>query len=269
MEFSTVNQLIPPRLKIDRAKKHLSELEAVIREHIRSNPYRLICDLKEAPSIKSPHADFVIPAHLAYHYHIAKTAPLPDETRLIFGDVVHNLRAALDLLAYDLISANGGDKKRSFFPFHEEARNFENALSEGQISVVPKEIKDLLRTEIQPYRGGKGDAIWRMNKLDNIDKHRLLLATEDITGLEDAEFFGDSRLIMGRIENRYPGGYLAITTDPLVSKDETRLTVEVVIAEREYFPDANLTKTLGQLTADTLGVVEKFERTLFGATGTS
>lgn len=264
MASNIPQQLIPPRLKIDRAKKHLSDLESVLRDHIRSDPYRLVCEYKRAPEIKSDYVDLP-PPPMAYHYRIETLSPLPDEVSLVFGDVVHNLRVALDLMAYDLIVQNGGSEKFTGFPFHEEAWNLKDALEKGPISVVPKEIKDLLWSDIQPYRSGKGDSLWHMNRLDIIDKHRLLLATEHITGLANAEFVGGMNFIGGELRNRNPDGYLAISITPLVSKNEAALTFEVVIAERKHFPDRNLVETLRQLTTDTLRVVERLEEALFGA----
>ena len=266
MAAPSVSTLIPPRLKVDRAEKHLGELESILRDHASSNPYRLICDIKKTDPIESYAG--TIPAHTAYHYRVKTLTPLPAQISLIFGDVVHNLRAALDLLAYDLIVQNDGSKKFTGFPFDEETKNFEDRLVNGPISVVPDEIKDALRSQIQPYKSGKGKNLWHMNKLDIIDKHRLLLAVSEITGIAgDWKFTNGDALIGSRIENADPEGYLIISATPLIPQEEAALTFKVIAAEREHFPDAELIPTLKQLKAETLNVIRCFEETLSGATG--
>jgi hypothetical protein len=44
---------------------------------------------------------------------LAAIAPLPVEIPLVIGDIVHNLRASLDHLGYDLAVKNGTDERRA------------------------------------------------------------------------------------------------------------------------------------------------------------
>jgi hypothetical protein len=82
------------RVKIDRAKKHLSELDRSIRAFEALHPYSVMPDKKSEPS-------YVIDRFWL-------NVDIPDEWAAVLGDCVHNLRSALDLLAVALVEANGG-----------------------------------------------------------------------------------------------------------------------------------------------------------------
>ena len=80
------------RLKIERAKKHINDLEADIRAFRGGNPYRVVTD-------EHPRTGDIT-------YRLSITKDIPIEWSAIIGDFVHNLRSSLDLLACALIRAN-------------------------------------------------------------------------------------------------------------------------------------------------------------------
>jgi hypothetical protein len=106
-------------------------------------------------------------------------APPTDDFSLIIGDCLHNLRAALDNLAYDLAVAHTGKEplpskfaSRSEFPIFTDKNlpKFFDVLG-GVAPSAQAEIEGL-----QPYHRGeklRHDFLWQLNKLSNIDKHRL------------------------------------------------------------------------------------------------
>jgi hypothetical protein len=100
---------------------------------------------------------------------------------VIVGDLIHNLRSALDHLAWQLVLANGGKPtKTTQFPIfvrepvsEDDARKLA-ARVKGMSPEVMKEI-----ASIQPYTAGdearlRGLAI--LNAFSNEDKHKLPLA---------------------------------------------------------------------------------------------
>ena len=92
------------------------------------------------------------------------------------GDIIQNLRSSLDHLAYGLVIASGGKPTTStMFPIseHVPATPEEEASFGRKVKGMRKEAVDLIRS-IKPYKGGN-DALWRLHRLNNIDKHRLLL----------------------------------------------------------------------------------------------
>ncbi len=87
--------LLGVRVKVDRAKKHLADLDTEIREYHARNPYAII------PEIEAETGDEV-------HRLLIREA-IPAHWGAILGDVVHNLRSSLDLLAAELEPYAGGN----------------------------------------------------------------------------------------------------------------------------------------------------------------
>jgi hypothetical protein len=154
--------LVGTKLKINRAKKHLAELSAEISAYHGRNPYRIISDKESKPG------------HELYRIEFIEAIPL--EWGTMVGDVIHNLRAALDTLATALVIANGKTSrsviKNTYFPIGSTQKLFDQKL--------PKDLRgasDVARQIVQrlkPYKGGT-DAFWRLHQLDILDKHTLLI----------------------------------------------------------------------------------------------
>ncbi len=102
----------------------------------------------------------------------------PPHLSLIIGDCLHNLRAALDNLAFELAIAHKGEPLSSTiagnseFPIFasENLKKFDEMLG-GVHPSAKAEIEGL-----QPYNRGhkfRNDPLWKLNKLSILDKHRL------------------------------------------------------------------------------------------------
>jgi hypothetical protein len=77
----------------------------------------------------------------------------------------------------EVSSPQGFDETKIFFPIS-ECVNKHDAELRGKIkSILRQDIIKAIRS-VEPYEGGKGngDTLWRLHKLDIIDKHRLLIA---------------------------------------------------------------------------------------------
>ncbi|MDQ3023917.1 MAG: hypothetical protein M3R04_05985 [bacterium] len=149
--------------KIERAEKHIQELEAEINAFLAVNPYRLV------PQHDPVTGDFT--------HHVFEVDPAPSSIAIIFGDILNNLRATLDHLIYELVTANAGnpgDKWRGGFPIAESEKGFVQLMSEGQVDGIPQAAQDIIRL-IQPYKGGTGHSLWQLTKLNNINKHRSVV----------------------------------------------------------------------------------------------
>ncbi len=156
------------RVKIERAKEHIQNFDSAKRIFLESNPYvvasRYLPDFGEQGQTV---------------YHLAKAVAIPERLSLIAGDAIHNLRCALDYLAYQLAEASspgGFDENKSFFPISDGLDNYEARLRGDLKSILRQEVIDTLRT-LQPYKGGKGhgNTLWCLHRLDILDKHRLLI----------------------------------------------------------------------------------------------
>jgi hypothetical protein len=146
------------RLKIKRAKSHLRDLKAMWRGFLKTRPYRVVP--KDNPKTERR------------EHTVIRAAPLPADLPLIAGDVIHNLRSALDQLIFLL--ANGGEAKheKAAFPVWGTESKFKSGRP-GNAKGVSKTALDILYA-LKPYKRGN-DALWMLHYLDIVDKHRLLL----------------------------------------------------------------------------------------------
>src|ERR1700694_4118323 len=81
------------RAKVQRAKEHFQGLIIAHAQFMNLNPHGFVID--ENPET----------GERIWRARISRETPV--EWRVVAGDVVHNLRAALDFLAYQLWVANG------------------------------------------------------------------------------------------------------------------------------------------------------------------
>jgi hypothetical protein len=157
-----VNYILRLHLKIERAKKHILDLESEWTAFLKSGGYVIAPD------------DDLNKRERSYRVSIAKD--IPDAISLIAGDAIHNLRSALDHVAYCLVSIGTGRPgpfPGIYFPVAETPAKYKTAFP-GKVQGMRQDAIDALSI-IEPYGGGKGEILWQLHSLDNIDKHRLLL----------------------------------------------------------------------------------------------
>jgi hypothetical protein len=162
--MSAEDLLAGVRLKIERAKKHIADLDAVCRVFKNTDPYRV-----------SPKFD---PDGRSRRYCVEFVHEVPTAITLVSGDAVNNLRCALDHLAMQLflIGPARGDRSlenKISFPIAKSATNLESRL-EREVNTFGQAVVDAIGA-IEPYKGGKGHCFWVLSELNNLDKHRLLI----------------------------------------------------------------------------------------------
>lgn len=99
-------------------------------------------------------------------------ANIPMNMMLCFGDAIHNMRSALDHVAYSFCKADDSklaDHKISF-PVGNSRQEFKDKVDKLELSHQVKNC--FLGFEAFPL--GAGQNILALNKIDNIDKHRII-----------------------------------------------------------------------------------------------
>jgi hypothetical protein len=102
---------------------------------------------------------------------------------VVVGDVIHNLRSALDHLAWQLVILDGGQPTDDTqFPIYASETNAKG--NPRNVTIQPgindQHIIDAL-IEVQPFTEAKyghdpaTNALWIVHRLNIIDKHRLLV----------------------------------------------------------------------------------------------
>jgi hypothetical protein len=117
--------------------------------------------------------------------------PAHFEVPLIFGDVVHNLRAALDHLAWEAADRTLRDWRTEFPVIRIGAKGPDDmeAFAKTKMQGAAQSVIGLV-AECEPYQGGGGHAIWQLHELDIIDKHRKMVVTVSQSDSMSPDFGG-------------------------------------------------------------------------------
>ena len=144
------------------AEHHLKLIEQSIGDFFNSDPYPIMSD--GDPENGVYHACLVYPKKLSVR-----------DLSLMIGDCVHNMRSALDYIAWELAGASLTDTE-TMFPIYETDVGFRKNGLRRIRNVRPDEAKTLIE-RLQPYNtryGGHVLALAAINKIDASDKHKLL-----------------------------------------------------------------------------------------------
>jgi hypothetical protein len=185
------DKFAPISVKIGRAKKHFSDLQSEILGWRRSKPY--VIRTKRDPQTRQ----------LIYYVHSAKSLPL--EIPAIIGDVLGNLRSALDYIVYQLFEIRHPTtppRQRFGFPVCDSAKGYEATVS-GIVKNLGQDVADLIGA-VKPYKRldelFPNGAIWCLHSLNNVSKHRLLL-----TVCTQYQMHGVTPRIIQELSSQFPG----------------------------------------------------------------
>ena len=151
-------RLLEINAKIERAKKHLSDLIAAIKEFHESKPYEFeVCDEKET-------------GDRVWILRVCREPPM--QLSAIVGDILNNLRSSLDYLVCGLAEGRKGAKQ--YFPISDTASKYNKIITNMERHILCRQSTQLLR-EVQAYKGGDGHGLWQLHQLNIHEKHRFLI----------------------------------------------------------------------------------------------
>jgi hypothetical protein len=177
--------------KADRAHNHLRSLDRLVAEFRASEPYTVVPRPTDTPD------------RTEFRLHIHK--PIPAEISTTIGDILHNLRSALDSLAYEIALRSldrpmrPKEERASVFPVTETPERFDQFFNEASKD-EPTRIRSALYGDraraafrsVQPFRiheeaillgvqvtdtyeeEYRWSELHRLTQLSNLDKHRRL-----------------------------------------------------------------------------------------------
>ncbi|WP_439543703.1 hypothetical protein [Hyphomicrobium sp.] len=171
------SKFIASHLKVKRAESHLEELRRGVEAYLALNPVVLVWEscLWSERFAGLYSSDFAIAALVS-----RVRIPVPEEMAPIVGDIVHNLRSALDIMMCEIVrdADPSVDVTRTCFPFWEGGkgrRSREYALEKSQAHRAGENVLSLIEAS-QPFKGG-ASRLYALSQLDNMDKHRALIPT--------------------------------------------------------------------------------------------
>lgn len=152
-----ISQITP---KIKWAYKHIAELETAILAFKGTDPYAVM-----------PKRD---PETGRIKYCIAEAPDVPVEISLLSGEIIQNLRSALEYLIVQILDAEGKKPDtRTGFPIYDTVESFE-ADPFRKIELIQRQSAIDKIKDTKAYKGGN-DALWKLHRLNIRDKHHLLI----------------------------------------------------------------------------------------------
>jgi hypothetical protein len=156
------------RAKIARAKQHIHDFQLGMKVFADTNPYGV--------SVKEDGA------RGKRIYYVSRLDQVPDPLTAIAADVIQNLRSPLDHIAHQLVRDGLGGAEPEwtvYYPISGSAAHYP-ATRGGKIKRVRQQVIDAIDAT-EPYKGGKGHALWQLNELNKPDKHELLIGAATFT----------------------------------------------------------------------------------------
>jgi len=188
------------RVKIERAKKHLHDMEAEVRLFLEGKPY--VIGTRGDPETGR-----------RIYYLVSVREPALGLAAMV-GDVLQNLRSALDHLAYQLVlvgTRGVTPSRRVYFPIADDGTKYKTE-KPGRVKGMRQDAIDAIDA-LKPYKGGN-DPLWRLHRLSIVDKHRLLIAVGSAFR---------SINVAPLLERQFPGVAGKVTLPPLWLKPADRL----------------------------------------------
>lgn len=180
------DQASPWWAKVNRAREHLDSAREAIERFRASQPYSVLPEPTDTPG------------KVAYRLQIARPVPVAVSTTV--GDVLHNLRAALESLAFEVARRSHARpltlalERASTFPICDSPESFDRFFRGARASLYDDRGRAALRA-VQPFvnleqvhlagvgleRTFQEESGWsplhRLDDLWNLDKHRRLTLT--------------------------------------------------------------------------------------------
>ena len=232
------------RLKLDRAKHHIRDLQLVFAS-IRDNPDLIRIEHDAAAGMVT--ARIIDP-------------DFPASLPLIIGDAIHNLRTALDHAMWELIGLDGGTQDRSIaFPARRWRVEYEAACN--RIKTPRNDTRKFL-ISLACHEHGGGEKIYGLHILDNSDKHAIITPTVGTAMGHEISLFAESA--GGEITWLGAGGpgsrsLTAATTSGVKFHHNSKVALDIFFADVEFFPHRAAIPTLMHLTDAVEDVLRQFE----------
>ena len=178
------------KAKITRAKQHINDFQLGRTDFFKTNPYGVAIkeDAERGKRV----------------YYVSKVDPVPYGLAAIAADIIQNLRSPLDHIAHQLVVDGLGGAEPDWMVYYPISGGpaYYEATRKGKVKGVRQEVIDAIDAT-EPYKGGKGHALWQLNELNKPDKHELLIGAATIAaGVDISPDFAQSFRNM-----KYPEGF--------------------------------------------------------------
>ena len=118
-------------IKIARAQSHLQSLKSEIDTYFETGGAQVVVELDPQLSASSYGE--------AVAFVFWEKRPVPSVWAAIIGDLLHNLRSSLDLIAFEMHRITGGDPKeikKVYFPFCDEQAGLKEMIARRRLAGI-------------------------------------------------------------------------------------------------------------------------------------
>jgi hypothetical protein len=247
-----------------RALRLIDELELAITTFHAIAPYRI------------EHKDNLGTQERTFY--VSFTEQMPFEFAAIVGDILHDLRSSLDHIAYYLVcvgQASQGPFPHVYFPIFESAQKYHANKLEKTKGMRPDALKAI--DSVEPYSGGNGTVLWHLHKMNNVDKHRLLLpvwaslAAHSLPRSQKKHF---TKILQATYPGGIPFDFTHAANGPVLLKDGApiltlpiaevqepmRFQFQIAFGEPDVVKGKAVIPTLKYIADFTLNLIEDFNK---------
>jgi len=155
--------------KVERANQHIREMETALDGHKEGNGYLIGHEVDDGTA----------------NIHVIYKPSFPPDLPLFIGDIVQNLRSALDHATWELIERDGGTRdKQTAFPCCEGTIDDYKAVCRKRIKTICGDTKQFFE-DFLAYPEGKGKDLVRLHRLAITDRHKELTPIVHIASIEN------------------------------------------------------------------------------------
>ncbi|MER9079950.1 hypothetical protein [Mesorhizobium sp. M0895] len=239
-----------PRIKVERAYRHISELEAELRQFRERKPYHVFIEHDASAGMN----------HICYE--VRET--IPASWGAIIGDAIHNLRSALDLLVNDLVAMHGVVKRgHARFPIFADDAAWTSSIK--RIKGVSPAVQDTLQ-RLQPYKTGNR-SLRDMHEIDIADKHQLLVPAVTAAAVRDisARMASGGQMAIGemKLDRAETGIHRQGSSWPsewhMEGNDKFNVSIDILFGDIDTLPRTPVLPSLNRLAKAVASVIDGFE----------
>ncbi|NEY89143.1 hypothetical protein [Tabrizicola oligotrophica] len=264
LSFRPDHPLFGSMLKVSRAERYIGEVQDAINAFFSRNPFEVVRNdnLQTGECFFSVRIREGVPAFLS--------GPI--------GDAIHNLRAAFDLLACQIVTLGAGDITKTQFPVFSTCELFK-ANHRRYIQGAPKLAVEIIE-QFQPYYSASNAALWQIHKLDIIDKHRAIIPVGAAygsfgfdVGAQMSDILGPQikppTIFLRPADRQFPlkdGAILLQTTISAMSSNihgDIRFNFEIAFGEDDPVTGQPIIPVLRQLAQFTRNAIQRFADDIF------
>jgi hypothetical protein len=235
-------------LKIERANKHISDIQERLSTSVDAYPPTLKIDSKTGEQ---------------YLYYVLSDRTIRSDIALMAGDAVHNLWCAFDYGWSGILKSFSPQAigRYNKMPFGNDRRHLETTLTKtAEIDPASNVFRFLMDT-LKPYRGGDWD-VCALHDLDIDDKHKLLTPILQVVAINGVELQDEQ----GRVDIRSLGavkrfvGYRIPVPSGTHVKNNGKASLQVVFQNGTPTEGLEIVPTLRYLASKTQRLIRALQR---------